>query len=751
MGQRNPSAITTALAVDEPLIQDADFEMDADDRQYLDNQIRGVQQHLVDTLIRGRHATYVRVAASSAQVPAGFAACLASLDEAEPQVELALSAALSEAVAAFGVTVNTAAPGSFALIAFGGVLPPTLTGLPKNAPGFVRVSTSTGALERVASLSSGDYGIGVVDKAGYMLVVPGISVGATGGSAPGLPARSIQCESGGLFAGAALSWISLDGAIELRTSAIRPVPATGQIRTSRTFAFKTKNADETLDLSSLSSLTYAGTKSLLMLASDGTTGNAAFHGLDISVKEAIDVKVGTISGGVYPVGAHYVGPGSLSGGGATAKYVQFFPNMALALDGTIGGTSDVFNGALGLYYQRAMNTLPSAAPASGYYDRANPTSFRPECIIPGDNPTTGWRQYLAESIVGQSLKIPQVKSDESGYQFVSPIVLPSAAVSSILTLGTSGTITALDPTGRTVGDVPQVVDIGGGVLRVQWGAQAGSGFTAGGDLSGTSTSQTVSKIQGVAISGTPANGYFLRATGSSAATWQSVTIPTSAGGSGQLNVADGSGGWQTAPNVTASTDNVSIGGTPATSGVGLRIPKVGGVYFRNSANSGNLPLITVDGFDQPNIGSTTAGGNTFVLSQTGIYFQLGAGPATPLAISPTFVQFGKPVSGYASSNTPFSFKDALIDLTGLTTKTLSAAEYVCPRLYVTRGTGTTCEIVLPNSFNGAVWVVTVDNAIAGLEVKFTHTTGGAGATVSTGQTRLLVFDTLQSKYVLANP
>lgn len=50
MAQRNQSKFVTSggTAADDPLAQPAGFQMDADDRQYIDNQIRGVQQHLVD-------------------------------------------------------------------------------------------------------------------------------------------------------------------------------------------------------------------------------------------------------------------------------------------------------------------------------------------------------------------------------------------------------------------------------------------------------------------------------------------------------------------------------------------------------------------------------------------------------------------------------------------------------------------------------------------------------------------------------
>jgi len=59
-----------------------------------------------------------------------------------------------------------------------------------------------------------------------------------------------------------------------------------------------------------------------------------------------------------------------------------------------------------------------------------------------------------------------------------------------------------------------------------------SGATAGGDLSGTYPNPTVAKVNGVTITGTPANGMVLSATSASAASWQTL----SSGNAWQFNV-----------------------------------------------------------------------------------------------------------------------------------------------------------------------------------------------------------------------
>jgi hypothetical protein len=84
----------------------------------------------------------------------------------------------------------------------------------------------------------------------------------------------------------------------------------------------------------------------------------------------------------------------------------------------------------------------------------------------------------------------------------------------------------------------------GGIYDAMQAGIAGGSFVAGGDLSGTDSNQTVDAIQGVAISGTPAAGSVLRATGASAAAWGAVDLADTDAVTGVLpvaNIASGSG------------------------------------------------------------------------------------------------------------------------------------------------------------------------------------------------------------------
>jgi hypothetical protein len=99
-----------------------------------------------------------------------------------------------------------------------------------------------------------------------------------------------------------------------------------------------------------------------------------------------------------------------------------------------------------------------------------------------------------------------------------------------------------------------------GTAAATWQA-APSGFTAGGDLTGTSTSQTVAKVNGVAVSGTPSTGYILTATGATTATWQTAPASFTAGGD-----LTGSATNQT----VAKLGGITLSGTPTGSGWTLR-------------------------------------------------------------------------------------------------------------------------------------------------------------------------------------
>lgn len=190
------SKITTDLDVDDPLQQDADFLFDADDRRYIDNQVRGIQKHMVAGQIRGVYATWFRLSGSSAAVAAGDCVLPAAINNAtEPTVTRGVTAAFAAVPAAAGVVLRAATPGSMVLVATAGELSPLITGLGA-AKGRVRVNGTTARCERVDALGANDIGVGSVDTSGWLQVSTALGAGGGGLAATSLAFSEVDFARG---------------------------------------------------------------------------------------------------------------------------------------------------------------------------------------------------------------------------------------------------------------------------------------------------------------------------------------------------------------------------------------------------------------------------------------------------------------------------------------------------------------------------------------------------------------------------
>lgn len=168
------------LGIDPPFAFVARYQLNFVDRRYLDDQIRGIQKHIVTGLINGTYATWVTLDSGSAAVVAGDVVCLAGSTTSVPKVTKATSGAITAAGSVFGVVYAAAAPGSKVLVATGGVVSPTVTGLAA-ASGACRLNASSGRCQKVSSFSNGDYVIGSIDSRGWLAVAPAAFVYASGG------------------------------------------------------------------------------------------------------------------------------------------------------------------------------------------------------------------------------------------------------------------------------------------------------------------------------------------------------------------------------------------------------------------------------------------------------------------------------------------------------------------------------------------------------------------------------------------
>lgn len=174
------SLITTALTVDPPLSQNADYRMDANDRGYIDNQIRGLEQHAVDFLIGGANGSFFTVDGGSAALAVGDVFCTSGI---AGTVTKATPSALAASGRPLGVVLAAANPGGRVKGAIDGLLSTGITGLTGTA-GYARVS-SAGRIERVSTLASTDYQIGTIDGAGNLSLQIGMQGGAAVGSLAG--------------------------------------------------------------------------------------------------------------------------------------------------------------------------------------------------------------------------------------------------------------------------------------------------------------------------------------------------------------------------------------------------------------------------------------------------------------------------------------------------------------------------------------------------------------------------------------
>lgn len=202
------SKITTDLSLDDPVQLTAGTRFGNAERRLLDNQVLGIEQHLIDCLIKGCHATFAKLDLASEAVEAGDTVCAASVASSVPKVTKSTSDALASALAATGVVLRAAAPGAYVLVAFGGLVGPEVTGLDLANAGYVRVDTATSKCERVGTLGPSDYGIGIVDDGGWMTVAPAVSnITFTGSTSPGGATGDIQYNDAGAFEGTAdLHW-----------------------------------------------------------------------------------------------------------------------------------------------------------------------------------------------------------------------------------------------------------------------------------------------------------------------------------------------------------------------------------------------------------------------------------------------------------------------------------------------------------------------------------------------------------------
>lgn len=230
--------IASQLAVDPALVQDANYKFGRVDRRYIDDQIRAIEQLLVDSLINGKHGSYYDLDGSSPALIAGDCVCLASSPDGT--VTKALTTPLIDAGAVLGVVINAASPGGKVFVAFGGTIPPSITGLPTSSPGFAKVDPATARL--VFDAAAVGYTVGTVDNAGWLQI--SVRIAAYGTPASAGATDEIQTNDGAGGFGAATNVKATNWHLQIGT----PASALGDIgHAGNTRMAMTRNVADTAD------------------------------------------------------------------------------------------------------------------------------------------------------------------------------------------------------------------------------------------------------------------------------------------------------------------------------------------------------------------------------------------------------------------------------------------------------------------------------------------------------------------------
>lgn len=163
------SKITTDIAVDPALPAPDLASFTPAQRQYIDDQIRGCQQHMVQSLLRATVGTWLDLDPASAQISPG--------DLLQPGPSANTVTRLVDATQCVAIAMIAAAPGSRLRAAYVGRIGPEIIG-PLD-PGVAVADASSGRVIVPMTLGNGDRIIGFVDAHGALWLDPPSK--ATGG------------------------------------------------------------------------------------------------------------------------------------------------------------------------------------------------------------------------------------------------------------------------------------------------------------------------------------------------------------------------------------------------------------------------------------------------------------------------------------------------------------------------------------------------------------------------------------------
>eukprot|EP00697_Spironema_sp_BW2_P008860 gnl/Spiro4/23585_TR11653_c1_g2_i1.p1 gnl/Spiro4/23585_TR11653_c1_g2~~gnl/Spiro4/23585_TR11653_c1_g2_i1.p1 ORF type:complete len:591 (-),score=-101.37 gnl/Spiro4/23585_TR11653_c1_g2_i1:13-1785(-) len=211
-----------------------------------------------------------------------------------------------------------------------------------------------------------------------------------------------------------------------------------------------------------------------------------------------------------------------------------------------------------------------------------------------------------------------------------------------------------------------------------------------------------------------------------------IYLSTGLGGTAQLTINSSS---------AAFTNPISIGAFPATTG-DIRLPSVGTISGRNATDNTDLNMMTLLGNDDLILGSGPSYalpvGTVYINSTSGTVVSMGA--ATRLGIG-NQITCGVPVIGESSVSSPYGIHGIGTQAMSDTDQTVAASVYCFNTIKTTGAITANKNLILPSATDDAGYTKIINNTCTGA-FAIVVGDGGVGSTVTVvnGTSAVVLFD-----------